>query len=634
MPGMVDPRELAGVEDGAVEAYPHVAASASRHHAAEAGAEAARHARLERELGRGAGALAQRPHRLEHGGRTARIHERPRAVAELLGEELRDGPLQAGRAVVGCEACPIEQPGALGVGAIAEAEQDRCGHREAFLQDREGGDADAAADEDRPHPRGRRREAPAERAGHPQPLAPCELTQPPCARADILEQEVQLAVDVAGDREGPGQVGPLVLPAAPALDRRDHGELAGLGVRPVGVGRAQHAVGAEPLDAGDPQGAPAERGEAHATGAPSGLAGPAACSGREPCSSCRHRTSGSPSRRALAMARAAETAAESVVRHGIPCRTAALRISQPSVRAPTPVGVLTTRSTSPRSIQSSTCGEPSPILLRRCTGTPMRAIVSAVPRVATMRKPLSWRICATPEAPTLSESVTVMNAVPCSGSGTPAAAWALAKAVGKSRAMPMTSPVERISGPSTASEPSKRSKGSTASLTETCSPKPSPWREGASSSSAMRSPSMMRQASLASGTPTALETNGTVREARGLASITYRSPACTAYWTLISPTTPIASAISRVAARICSSMSSPSECGGSTQALSPECTPASSTCCMIPPIQTSLPSHSASTSTSVACSRKRSRKIDGEPSGLPAGVASCAAGAPSTSRRR
>ena len=42
---------------------------------------------------------------------------------------------------------------------------------------------------------------------------------------------------------------------------------------------------------------------------------------------------------------------------------------------------------------------------------------------------------------------------------------------------------------------------------------------------------------------------------------------------------------------------------------SPEWMPASSTCCMIPPIQTSSPSHSASTSTSIAFSRKRSRKI-------------------------
>ena len=47
----------------------------------------------------------------------------------------------------------------------------------------------------------------------------------------------------------------------------------------------------------------------------------------------------------------------------MPRATAARRISQPSVRAPEPVGVLTTRSTSPLSIQSTTCGEPSAILL-------------------------------------------------------------------------------------------------------------------------------------------------------------------------------------------------------------------------------------------------------------------------------
>ena len=273
------------------------------------------------------------------------------------------------------------------------------------------------------------------------------------------------------------------------------------------------------------------------------------------------------------------------------------------------MGVFTTMSTSPRSIQSSTCGEPSPILFKRSTGTPMRAIASAVPRVATMRNPLSCRLCATAIAPGLSESVTVMKAVPLRGSGTPAAAWAFAKAVGKSRAIPITSPVERISTPSTASEPSKRSNGSTASLTETCSPYPSPSLPCGRPMSAILSPSMIRQASLASGRPTALDTNGTVREARGLASITDRRPPCTAYWMFTSPITPIASEISRVAARICSSISSPSEWGGSTQALSPECTPASSTCCMIPPIHTSLPSQSASTSTSRESSRKRSRKI-------------------------
>ena len=56
----------------------------------------------------------------------------------------------------------------------------------------------------------------------------------------------------------------------------------------------------------------------------------------------------------------------------------------------------------------------------------------------------------------------------------------------------------------------------------------------------MRAPSITRQAILASGTPVALLTNGTVREARGLASITYRSPPWTANWTLRRPTTPSA----------------------------------------------------------------------------------------------
>ena len=92
----------------------------------------------------------------------------------------------------------------------------------------------------------------------------------------------------------------------------------------------------------------------------------------------------------------------------------------------------------------------------------------------------------------------------------------MAKAVGKSAAMPMTSPVERISGPSSESEPAKRSNGITASLTATWSPHGSSGR----SSAASFSPSITRQASLANGCPVALDTNGTVRDARGLASIT------------------------------------------------------------------------------------------------------------------
>ncbi len=118
----------------------------------------------------------------------------------------------------------------------------------------------------------------------------------------------------------------------------------------------------------------------------------------------------------------------------------------------------------------------------------------------------------------------------------------MANAVGKSRATPMTSPVERISGPSSESAPAKRSNGSTTSFTHTWPLVVSAGR----SRSLMRSPSSTRVASLASGSPIAFETNGTVRDARGLASITYSSSPWIAYWTLSSPTTPSALAIPSV----------------------------------------------------------------------------------------
>ena len=89
------------------------------------------------------------------------------------------------------------------------------------------------------------------------------------------------------------------------------------------------------------------------------------------------------------------------------------------------------------------------------------------------------------------------------------------KAVGKSAAIPITSPVLFISGPRTESAPAKRAKGSTASLTLTCSSGPL-GQVLVGELLAQHQPA----ASLASGTPIALETKGTVREARGLASIT------------------------------------------------------------------------------------------------------------------
>ncbi len=94
----------------------------------------------------------------------------------------------------------------------------------------------------------------------------------------------------------------------------------------------------------------------------------------------------------------------------------------------------------------------------------------------------------------------------------------------------MTSPVERISGPSTESTmlPSlvrKRLNGSTASLTATGASigtiEPScTGSSPLSTSSRMLRPIMMSDAALASGIPSAFETNGTVRDARGLASST------------------------------------------------------------------------------------------------------------------
>ena len=81
--------------------------------------------------------------------------------------------------------------------------------------------------------------------------------------------------------------------------------------------------------------------------------------------------------------------------------------------------------------------------------------------------------------------------------------------------MPITSPVDFISGPSRVSAPANLSNGSTASFTATCPNTGS----SVNPSSASVSPAISRDAYAASGWPTALATNGTVRDARGLASM-------------------------------------------------------------------------------------------------------------------
>ena len=60
-----------------------------------------------------------------------------------------------------------------------------------------------------------------------------------------------------------------------------------------------------------------------------------------------------------------------------------------------------------------------------------------------------------------------MNTVPSEGRRVPAASWAFTNARPGVASSAITSPVERISGPSTASASGNRSNGSTTSLTAT-----------------------------------------------------------------------------------------------------------------------------------------------------------------------
>ena len=102
----------------------------------------------------------------------------------------------------------------------------------------------------------------------------------------------------------------------------------------------------------------------------------------------------------------------------------------------------------------------------------------------------------------------------------PAAIWLLAKARPNVEPIPITSPVERISGPRRVSTPGKRSKGSTASLTLTHRPPVGARSSPSARSSDNVAPMITRAATMATGTPVDLATKGTVRLARGFASRT------------------------------------------------------------------------------------------------------------------
>src|SRR5215475_1611753 len=116
----------------------------------------------------------------------------------------------------------------------------------------------------------------------------------------------------------------------------------------------------------------------------------------------------------------------------------------------------------------------------------------------------------------LSESTTVMSTAPSSGNPFDAASCDFANADPNESEIPIHSPVDRISGPSTGSVPANLLNGNTASFTDTYGGTISSVNPISSSVS----PIITRAASDASGTPMAFETNGIVRLARGLTSST------------------------------------------------------------------------------------------------------------------
>ena len=121
------------------------------------------------------------------------------------------------------------------------------------------------------------------------------------------------------------------------------------------------------------------------------------------------------------------------------------------------------------------------------------------------------------------------------GSRTLSESCVLANASPTVRPRPISSPVLFISGPSTGSAFS-RSNGKAGAFTAT-----PPYSTGGSSgtlSSSSESPAIAQAPTLAQGTPVALLTNGTVRDALGFTSSTYTSSPRTAYCTFMSPTTP------------------------------------------------------------------------------------------------
>ena len=214
-------------------------------------------------------------------------------------------------------------------------------------------------------------------------------------------------------------------------------------------------------------------------------------------------------------------------------------------------------------------------------------------------------------------SLTDRNTRPASGRIVPAPIWALRKAKAKVRSQPMTSPVERISGPRTGSTPGKRAKGRTASLT---------LNQGVFGSARVSGSARGKRAVGAD----AGGVGGAHREVRqgltghqaggdggdgavgGLGDEGHGAAGAGVHFkdvdhAVLDRELDVHQAddvqreghLDGLAFQFLDGLGSQLECGGRQQAESPEWTPASSICSMIPATCTSLPSLNASTSTSM-----------------------------------
>src|SRR5204862_7518203 len=98
-----------------------------------------------------------------------------------------------------------------------------------------------------------------------------------------------------------------------------------------------------------------------------------------------------------------------------------------------------------------------------------------------------------------------MNMLPSLGNTVPAANWLLANAIENRSLTPITSPIDRISGPNTISTPENLMNGNTASFTETCAGTGSV----VTPCSASETPAITFAATFATGRPVAFATQGT-----------------------------------------------------------------------------------------------------------------------------